>query len=226
MSASGNSSEQQEDDWEAEEELPPLPNDELGSTNEMLERRIYQADDDEQEDDWAGIQEDNSAAADSSYWEDSNLTMTQKVQDDETTQHSTSSSNQGQGNEGEPMVIVDMSILSNSAIHNKFDKMSVNDSKAASDLRRKIESKYDTYAKDALLLTDRAVIPCGTTVWRDALVYLRNETPGHYFAPMFPPNSNSNKKNCATWHLTLNRRNCFEQVDEETPQTHTHQREI
>ena len=92
------------------------------------------------------------------------------------------------------MIIVDMTILSYSAIHNKFDKMSVNDSKAASDLRRKNESKYDTYyAKDALLLADRAVIPCGTTVWRDALVYLRNETPGHYFAPIFPPNSN--KKN-------------------------------
>ena len=120
--------------------------------------------------------------------------MTQKVQDDETTaQHPKSSSNQG-NEEGEPMIIVDMTILSNSAIHNKFDKMSVNDSKAASDLRRKIESKYDTYAKDALLLADhRAVIPCGTTVWRDALVYLRNETPGHYFAPIFPPNSN--KKN-------------------------------
>jgi len=176
-----------------EQELPPLPNDKFSSTNER-ERRINQTEDDDQEDDWAGIQEEDTAAADSSYWEDSHLTiLTQMVQDDETTQQHKSSSNQG--NEGEPMILVDMTILSNSVIHNKFDKMSVNDSKAASDLRRKIESKYDTYASDALLLADRAVIPCGTTVWRDALVCLRNETPGHYFSPICP--SNSNRKNSA-----------------------------
>jgi hypothetical protein len=88
--------------------------------------------------------------------------------------------------ESEPMIIVDVTKM-NSNIHSKYDKNSVNDSAAASALRKKIESEYGTYSKDASLLSDGTVIPCGSTVWREALVRLRDERPGHYFAPIFPP---------------------------------------
>lgn len=86
----------------------------------------------------------------------------------------------------EPIIIVDLTRLDPN-IHSKYDKNSVNDSAAASALRKKIESEYGTYAKDSSLLSDGTVIPCGSTVWRDALVRLRDDRPGHYFAPIFPP---------------------------------------
>lgn len=88
---------------------------------------------------------------------------------------------------GEPMILVDMTALSEGAIHSKFDRNSVNDSAAASNLRRKIEEDYAAYAKNGSFVADGTVIPCGTTVWREALIQLRDEREGHYFAPIFPP---------------------------------------
>lgn len=86
-----------------------------------------------------------------------------------------------------PMIIVDLTQI-DANIHSKFDKNSVNDATAASALRKSIESDYNKYAKGSPeLLSDGTVIPCGSTVWRDALVRLREERPGHYFAPIFPP---------------------------------------
>lgn len=86
-----------------------------------------------------------------------------------------------------PMIIVDLTQI-DANIHSKFDKNSVNDATAASALRKSIESDYNNYAKGSHeLLSDGTVIPCGSTVWRDALVRLREERPGHYFAPIFPP---------------------------------------
>ena len=86
-----------------------------------------------------------------------------------------------------PMIIVDLTQI-DANIHSKFDKNSVSDAAAASTLRKSIESDYNKYAKESPeLLSDGTVIPCGSTVWRDALVRLREERPGHYFAPIFPP---------------------------------------
>lgn len=86
----------------------------------------------------------------------------------------------------EPMIIVDMTQI-DSSIHSKYDKNSVNDSVAVSTLRKTIESDYDSYSKDAYLLSEGTVIPCSSNVWRDALIRLRDERSGHYFAPIFPP---------------------------------------
>jgi len=86
----------------------------------------------------------------------------------------------------EPMIIVDMTLI-DANIHSKYDKNSVNDSAAASALRKKIELEYASYSKNASLLSEGTVIPCGSSVWRDALVRLREERPGHYFAPVFRP---------------------------------------
>lgn len=89
--------------------------------------------------------------------------------------------------EGEPMILVDLTELSKGKIHSKFDRNSVNDTEAASKWRRKIEGDYESYAKDNSLLSEGTVIPCGSSVWRTALITLRAERDGHYFVPIFPP---------------------------------------
>lgn len=86
----------------------------------------------------------------------------------------------------EPMIIVDITQI-NENIHSKFDRNSVNDATGASALRKQIETQYEEYSKNTALVADRTVIPCGSSVWRQALVKLRDERPGHYFVPIFPP---------------------------------------
>lgn len=89
---------------------------------------------------------------------------------------------------GEPMMIVDVTQLDEN-VHCKFDRNSVNNADAASAWRKKIEGSYQQYAKDTQLLENGTVVPCGSTVWRDALVRLRDDRVGHYFCPIFPPKS-------------------------------------
>jgi hypothetical protein len=88
--------------------------------------------------------------------------------------------------EGSPMIIVDVTKM-NPSIHSKHDRNSVNDIEGASKMKKKLEAEYDAHAKDSDLLADGTVIPCGSSVWRAALVRLRDERPGHYFVPVFPP---------------------------------------
>ena len=87
---------------------------------------------------------------------------------------------------GEPMIIVDITQI-DANIHSKFDRNSVNDATAASELRKKIESNYEQYVRNSSLIADGTVVPCGSTVWRPALIRLRDDRPGHYFVPIFPP---------------------------------------
>ncbi len=90
----------------------------------------------------------------------------------------------------EPMIIVDLTMIDPN-IHSKYDRNSVNDAQAASALRKSIELDYPKYSKDALRISDGTILPCASTVWRDALMRLRDERPGHYFVPIFPPKMKS-----------------------------------
>lgn len=116
-------------------------------------------------------------------------TDNKEMNDDSNKEDNASSSS---SSPGEPMIIVDITRLDPN-IHSQFDKASVNDSVGASTLRKQIEGDYDRYATDAELLANGTVIPCGSSVWRDALIQLRDERPGHYFVPIFPPKSTTKR---------------------------------
>lgn len=91
-------------------------------------------------------------------------------------------------NEGFPMILVDMTQLSNGDIHNRFDANAVNDPVAVKKLRLTIENEYYVnYYKDSNLIANGTIIVCGSSVWRPALEQLRKERVGHYFCPIFPP---------------------------------------
>lgn len=89
--------------------------------------------------------------------------------------------------ESEILILVDLTVLSCGEIHNKFDKFSVNDNDAKSKLCERITSNYDEYYHNSKLIMEQTVRHCSDTVWRDALQSLRNDHPGHYWFPFFPP---------------------------------------
>lgn len=85
--------------------------------------------------------------------------------------------------EGSMMILVDLTHL-NPDIHSRFDKQGVSDAQAASVLRKSLD--YATYSKHMELIAEGTVIPCGSSVWKEALSRLRDERPGHYVCPIFP----------------------------------------
>ena len=86
-----------------------------------------------------------------------------------------------------PMLLIDLTHISKGALHSKFDKNSNNDPALASKLRKEAELKYESYKNDSRLIAERVIIPCGSSVWKDAIAQLRDDVPGHYFIPLFNP---------------------------------------
>jgi hypothetical protein len=84
-----------------------------------------------------------------------------------------------------PMILVDFSVLSAGAVHNKHDKNGVNDI----DLKKKFTEQVTREMKDEAKLAEMVAAgvcyACGPSVWREALVTLRDQHPGHYFGPIF-----------------------------------------
>ena len=85
------------------------------------------------------------------------------------------------------MILVDLTQLSNEAIHSKFDVHAVNDPEAVRVWRQKLERDYEATRTNASWIANGIVVPCGSSVWRPALERLRRERPGHYFCPIVPP---------------------------------------
>ena len=124
---------------------------------------------------------------DDDYWAvekaaaDKNDSKEQSQQEETTTKQ-----NESDDGGGEPMIIIDITQM-DPDIHSKFDRNSVNHPDKASALRKKFEQNYAEYKTCPKLLSEGTVIPCGSSVWRGALVRLRDDRPGHYFVPIFAP---------------------------------------
>ena len=89
--------------------------------------------------------------------------------------------------DSKPMILVDFTVLSDGAIHNKHDKNAVNDVDAKSKMQKEVEREYAKYANDKALIEAGTVRPCSQGVYRAALATLRDEVEGHFWAAIFPP---------------------------------------
>ncbi|CAM9128378.1 unnamed protein product, partial [Phaeothamnion confervicola] len=89
-----------------------------------------------------------------------------------------------------PIIIVDFTALTSGRIHNRFDKFSCNDPELKSGEAKQIAADYQAASRS--LISCGHAFACGASVWRDAVAKLRDDNPGHFFAPVFPPQS-SNK---------------------------------
>lgn len=85
------------------------------------------------------------------------------------------------------LILIDLTSLSKGAIHNKFDRHSVNDLDAKRKMCLEISSNYDKYFNNSELIMNQTVRHCSENVWKDALESLRSEYKGHYWCPFFPP---------------------------------------
>jgi hypothetical protein len=85
------------------------------------------------------------------------------------------------------LILVNLTVLSDGKIHNRFDPFSVNDHDAKKELCDKINADYDRYANDSKLIAEGTIRHCSERVWRDALESLRKEHKGQYWFPIFPP---------------------------------------
>ena len=125
------------------------------------------------------------------YWNSNILNNT--TEKSHTTTTVSKSKNEDINNEddegGELMFLIDVTMI-DSTIHSKYDRNSVNNPEAASKLRKHVERNFTQYQNDSNLIASRAVIPCGTSVWKEALARMRDDKKGHYFLPIFPPKQN------------------------------------
>jgi len=161
------------DEWGMEELVIPsqLEKSDADNTRMMAETTMIK---DKDDDYWAVEKNTDTNTNDDS--------KEKASEDDETTQQQ---QRQQEEAGGEPMIIVDITQM-DPEIHSKFDRNSVNHPEKASALRKKLEKNYDEYKSCHKLLSEGTVIPCGSSVWRSALVRLRDDRPGHYFVPVFP----------------------------------------
>jgi hypothetical protein len=84
-----------------------------------------------------------------------------------------------------PMMLVDFTLLSGGTVHNKFDKNAVNDIDLKKKFTQEITRTITDEVKKAELVGSGVLHPCSTSVWKEALVTLRDANPGHYFGPIF-----------------------------------------
>ena len=85
------------------------------------------------------------------------------------------------------VIVVDFTQLSDGKIHNKFDKNAVNDVDAKRALQKQLEAQFSKYATDAALLGAGTVrIPETETSWKSMVQQLRDQVPGHFWAPVWP----------------------------------------
>lgn len=83
------------------------------------------------------------------------------------------------------LFIVNVTRLTNGKIHSKDDRNSNNDPAGVSKLRKEIEKDYSGFCNNAKYVGEGVVIPCGGSVWKDALKALRDDNVGDFFLPIF-----------------------------------------
>jgi hypothetical protein len=86
-----------------------------------------------------------------------------------------------------PLLLIDFTVLSGGALHNKQDPTACNDPDMKRELTKACTADFVKYRDGTALIEAGTVRSCGHTVWRAALKELRVEHPGHFWAPIFPP---------------------------------------
>jgi hypothetical protein len=155
-----------EDDWDTDIILPTLP-----SKSTSIAKTITTAQPKQQEEEW------HSEAP--------------KAQPPTSTTKPNNNNVEKDDPIGKPaMLLVDLTVLSSGAIHNKHDAHSVNDPEKKKVLTNSITAEFARYFNDGKLLAAGTIKPCAQSVWPAALAELRRDFPGHFWAPIFPPKEN------------------------------------